>query len=65
MRVQDLDAAAAWMGAYASWEAKWAGFLKQRIYAKKGIERPSWAKPNQQWWLPTSGYAESRASTGS
>ncbi len=50
MTVQDLDAAAAWMGAYASWEAKWESFLKQRTYAKKGVERPSWAKPNQNWW---------------
>lgn len=50
MTVQDLDAAAAWMGSYASWEAKWEAFLKQRTYAKKGVERPSWAKPNQQWW---------------
>ena len=50
MRVQDLDAAAAWMGSYASWEAKWESFLKQRTYAKKGMERPSWAKPNQNWW---------------
>lgn len=50
MRVKDLDAAAAWMGAYGSWEAKWETFLKQRTYAKKGVERPWWAKPNQQWW---------------
>jgi hypothetical protein len=50
MRVQDLDAAAAWIGSYASWEAKWERFLKQRTYAKNGTERPSWAKPNQQWW---------------
>ena len=50
MRVQDLDAAAAWMGAYASWEARWERFLKQRTYAKNAIERPSWAKPNQAWW---------------
>ncbi len=50
MQVWDLDAAAKWMGAYASWEAKWESFLKQRTYAKKGLERPAWAKPNQQWW---------------
>ncbi|WP_328821738.1 IS1249 family transposase [Nesterenkonia haasae] len=50
MRVQDLDAAAAWMGDYAWWEAKWSSFLKQRTYAKKGLERPVWAKPNQNWW---------------
>lgn len=50
MEVGDLDAAAAWMGAYASWEAKWDGFLKQRTYAKDGVERPSWVKSNQRWW---------------
>lgn len=50
MKVQDLDAAAAWMGSYAWWEAKWASFLKQRTYPKKGVERPLWAKPNQTWW---------------
>lgn len=50
MRVADLDAAAAWMGAYASWEARWERFLKQRTYARTGAERPSWAKPNQAWW---------------
>lgn len=50
MRVQNLDAAAAWMGAYASWEATWEAFLKQRTYPRKGVERPWWAKPNQAWW---------------
>ena len=50
MRVIDLDAAAVWIGAYASWEARWESFLKQRTYARKGIEPPTWAKPNQQWW---------------
>ena len=50
MRVDDLDKAAAWMGAYASWEARWADFLKQRTYARKGVERPAWAKPHQHWW---------------
>lgn len=50
MKVRDLDDAAAWMGAYASWEAKWETFLKQRTYAKTEAERPSWAKPNQAWW---------------
>ena len=50
MRVDNLDAAAAWMGSYASWEARWESFLKQRTYAKPGAERPWWAKPNQQWW---------------
>ncbi|GAA3076798.1 transposase [Nesterenkonia aethiopica] len=50
MRVQDLDAAATWMGAYTSWEARWESSLKQRTYAKKGVERHPWAKPNQNWW---------------
>jgi hypothetical protein len=50
MKVQDLDAAAAWTGDYASWEAKWSSLLKQRTYAKAGTERPSWAQQNQQWW---------------
>lgn len=54
MQVRDLDAAASWMGSYASWEARWESFLKQRTYAKTGAERPSWAKPNQSvnqsWW---------------
>lgn len=50
MEVRDLDAAAAWMGAYASWEAKWAQFLAHRTYLKKGVDRPSWAKRNTRWW---------------
>ncbi|WP_328821739.1 IS1249 family transposase [Nesterenkonia haasae] len=50
MQVRDLDAAASWMGSYASWEARWESFLKQRTYARTAAERPSWAKPNQTWW---------------
>ena len=50
MAVKDLDAAAAWLGAYASWESEWSQMLKERTYAKTGIERPTWAKPHQRWW---------------
>lgn len=50
MRVDDLDAAAVWMGAYASWEARWADFLKERTYPKAGVQRPKWVKPSQKWW---------------
>lgn len=50
MKVGDLDAAAAWMGDYASWEARWAQFLAERTYARPGIERPGWVKPHQRWW---------------
>ncbi|GAB3179770.1 hypothetical protein GCM10027060_08110 [Nesterenkonia halophila] len=50
MRVQELDAAAAWLGSYASWETRWSSFLKERTYAKTGAQGPSWAKPNQACW---------------
>lgn len=46
--VHDLDGAAAWMGAYATWEAKWADFLKERTYPKLGVEPPKWARPSQK-----------------
>jgi len=50
MDVTDLDGAATWMGDYATWEAKWAQFLKERTYPRTGIERPKWVRPSQQWW---------------
>ncbi|HLR55257.1 MAG TPA: IS1249 family transposase [Actinomycetales bacterium] len=50
MRVNDLDEAATWMGDYATWEAKWAQFLKERTYPKIGVQRPRWVKPSQKWW---------------
>lgn len=28
----------------------WEQSLKQRTYARAGVERPSWAKANQAWW---------------
>src|SRR5690625_7677224 len=50
MRVDDLDAAAVWMGEYATWEARWADFLKERTYPKAGVQRPKWVTPSQKWW---------------
>src|SRR5690625_3117312 len=50
MHVNNLDAAAVWMGDYATWEAKWDLFLKERTYPKLGVERPKWARPSQKWW---------------
>src|SRR5690625_3545876 len=50
MHVNNLDAAAVWMGDYATWEAKWDLFLKERTYPKTGVERPKWARPSQKWW---------------
>src|SRR5699024_6576424 len=48
MTICDLDQAAAWMGDYATWEAKWAQFLKERTYPKIGVQRPRWVKPSQK-----------------
>lgn len=50
MKVHDLDSAANWLGAYASWESKWSDLLKERTYAKTGVDRPSWVKSSQRWW---------------
>src|SRR5690625_7507649 len=38
------------MGEYATWEARWADFLKERTYPKAGVQRPKWVKPSQKWW---------------
>ena len=38
------------MGAYASREAKWEVFLKQRSYPRAGIPRPTGVKDDQSWW---------------
>jgi Transposase, Mutator family len=48
--VKDLDLAAAWMGEFASWQARWESFLKHRTYAKKNSVRPSHVSLNQAWW---------------
>lgn len=50
MRVRDLDEAAAWMGQYAAWEARWKNFLAERAYAKNGATRPVWASRYQNSW---------------
>lgn len=50
MTVSDLDAAAEWMGAYVTWETRWAALLTERTYASSTTERPSWARPSQRWW---------------
>lgn len=50
MKVQDLDQAAAWMGAYASWEAEWDQFLRQRTFARPGVLRPRAVPEQQHWW---------------
>lgn len=43
MGIPGLDQAAAWMGLYASCEAK-RGTLRQRSYPRAGIPRPTGAK---------------------
>lgn len=48
--IKDLEQAAAWMGLYATWEAKWASFLKQRTYANRNNPRPSYVRASQKWW---------------
>jgi len=48
--VKDLDAAAAWLGEYATWEATWSTFLAQRTYATDSPARPAHAKGNKKWW---------------
>ena len=48
--VKDLDQAAAWMGQYATWEAKWDTFLKQRSYPNRNTPRPVYVRANQMWW---------------
>ena len=50
MNIHDLDSAAAWMGAYATWESAWSNLLKERTFAKTGTDRPSWVKTSQRWW---------------
>lgn len=50
MAVADLDQAAVWMGAYATWEAKWETFLKQRSRSGKGVLRPTGVNENRAWW---------------
>lgn len=61
MDVHDLDAAAKWMGAYASWESRWSDLMKERTYVKAGIDRPTWAKPTQRWWYTHRGIRRVRA----
>ncbi|MDO5745989.1 MAG: IS1249 family transposase, partial [Micrococcaceae bacterium] len=48
--IEDLDQAAAWMGEFASWTARWEGFLRHRTYAKKNTARPSHVPAGQTWW---------------
>lgn len=48
--IKDLDQAATWMGLYATWEAKWASFLKQRSYPNRKTPRPSYVRAGQKWW---------------
>ena len=50
MKVQDLDAAAAWLGEYASWDARWEQFLKERTHAGTGAARPTGIHAGARWW---------------
>ncbi len=50
MKIQNLDQAALWLGAYASWEARWNEFLRHRTYARTGTERPSSVPLDKPWW---------------
>lgn len=61
MNVHDLDAAATWMGAYGTWEARWAEVLKERTFAKTGIQRPTWVRPSQHWWYTHKSLRRTRA----
>lgn len=50
MDVRTLDQAAAWMGTYATWEARWDQFLRHRTYAGKHHERPTGVSIDRPWW---------------
>lgn len=50
MKVQNLDQAVAWMGAYATWEAHWDEFLRHRTYARPGGIRPQDVPLDRPWW---------------
>lgn len=50
MAHRDLDQAAALMGAYATLEARWALFLKERSNRRLRVERPELARPSRKWW---------------
>lgn len=49
-KVKTHDQAAAWMGEFAAWEARWQTFLKHRTRAHAGTPRPSYVRPGQTWW---------------
>ncbi len=49
-RVDSRDQAAAWLAAFASWEAKWSRFLKHRTRAKDAGARPAHVRRGQSWW---------------
>ncbi len=50
MKIQNIDQAALWLGAYASWEARWNEFLRHRTYARTGTERPRSVPLAKPWW---------------
>lgn len=50
MNVHSLDQAAAWMGEYATWEARWDEFLRHRTYATNATARPSGVALDRTWW---------------
>lgn len=49
-KVHNLDQAATWMGSYATWEATWSTFLKQRSYPHNNTPRPLHVRPHYTWW---------------
>lgn len=50
MAVKDLDHAAAWLGSYATWEARWDAFLAHRTHARPDTARPRGISLDQRWW---------------
>lgn len=50
MKVRNLDQAASWMGAYATWEAHWDEFLRHRTYARAGAIRPTDVPLERPYW---------------
>lgn len=50
MKVADLDQAATWLGAFATWDAKWDQFLRHRTYATGATVRPRGVDDTSRWW---------------
>ena len=50
-KVKDIPEMNTWLLLLSQWEAEFLSLTKQRTYARDGVIRPSWARPNQKWWF--------------